>query len=170
MMFSKACLNGLASTQNQVSNIVVPLKASTSTNNFSYVSICKHNSTRTELGSWTVLLNLAREKHACTQTSCEFWILLTCFTFVVKLHQGYSSCIKALWNSDLMYIDIFRIASSFWIKSLDNQLASSLLTTCSRLVIIKPEQAMRTHPVIFLMIFKATKCCRGLAATWRFCV
>ena len=33
----------------------------------------------------------------------------------------------------------------------DNQIASSLLTTCSRLVIIKPEQAMRTHPDIGLM-------------------
>ena len=44
-----------------------------------------------------------------------------------------------------------QLASSLWIKSLDNQLAASLLTTCSRLVIIKPEQAMRTHPDIGLM-------------------
>ena len=36
-------------------------------------------------------------------------------------------------------------------KLLDNELASSLLTTCSRLVIIKPEKAMRTHPDIGLM-------------------
>ena len=34
-------------------------------------------------------------------------------------------------------------ALSVWIKCLDNQLASSLLTTCSRLVIIKLEQAIR---------------------------
>ena len=39
-------------------------------------------------------------------------------------------------------------ASSLWIKSLDNQLALSQLTNCSRLVIIKSEQAMWTHPDI----------------------
>ena len=44
-----------------------------------------------------------------------------------------------------------QFASSLWIKGLDNQLASSLLATCSRLVIIKPEQAMRTHPDIGMM-------------------
>ena len=39
-------------------------------------------------------------------------------------------------------------ASSLWIKSLDNQLALSQLTNCSRLVIIKSEQATWTHPDI----------------------
>ncbi len=33
-----------------------------------------------------------------------------------------------------------------------SQLAASLLTTCNRLVIIKPEQAMQTHPDIGLVI------------------
>ena len=32
------------------------------------------------------------------------------------------------------------------------RVAASLLTTCNRLVIIKPEQAMRTHPDIGLVI------------------
>ena len=44
-----------------------------------------------------------------------------------------------------------QLASSLWIKSLDNQLTSSLLTTCSRLVIVKLEQAMGTHSHIGLM-------------------
>ena len=39
-----------------------------------------------------------------------------------------------------------QLASRLWIKSLDHQLASSLLTTCSRFAIIKSEQAMRTNP------------------------
>ena len=39
-------------------------------------------------------------------------------------------------------------ASILWIKSLDNQLVLSQLTNCSRLVIIKSEQAMWTHPDI----------------------
>ena len=33
-----------------------------------------------------------------------------------------------------------------------SQLAASLLTTCKRLVITKPEQAMRTHPDIGLVV------------------
>ena len=37
------------------------------------------------------------------------------------------------------------ICISCWIKSLDNQLATSLLPTCSTLVIIKPEQVVRTR-------------------------
>ena len=39
-------------------------------------------------------------------------------------------------------------ASILWIKSLDNQLVLSQLTNCSRLVIIKSEQVMWTHPDI----------------------
>ena len=60
-----------------------------------------------------------------------------------------------------------QLASSSWIKSLDNQLASSLLTTCSRLVIIKPEQTMRTYPDIDLMTARQ-QACSGLSATCAF--
>ena len=59
--------------------------------------------------------------------------------------------LDAIWYLQTSYKLLKKLASSLWIKSLDNQLASSLLTTCSRLVIIKPEQAMRTHPDIGLM-------------------
>ena len=51
------------------------------------------------------------------------------------------------------------------IKILDNQLASSLLTTCSRPFIIEPEQAMRTHPDICLMTAEQQACSR-FAATF----
>ena len=44
-------------------------------------------------------------------------------------------------------------------KKIDNQLASSLLTTCSRFVIIKPEQAMRTGPDIGLMTANLQQTC-----------
>ena len=43
------------------------------------------------------------------------------------------------------------LAWSLSTKTPDNQLALSLLTTSCKLVIIKPEQAMRTHPDIGLM-------------------
>ena len=47
------------------------------------------------------------------------------------------------------------------------QVASSLLTICSRLVIIKPEQAMRTHADIGLMTARQQACSR-LAVTCAF--
>ena len=49
-----------------------------------------------------------------------------------------------------------------------SQLASSLLTTCSRLDIIKPEQAMRTHPDIVLMIASCNKPAADLLQLVRF--
>ena len=48
-------------------------------------------------------------------------------------------------------------ASSLWIKSLDNQFALSLLTTCSGFVIIKPEQAMQMDPDISLTTARQKK-------------
>ena len=54
-----------------------------------------------------------------------------------------------------MRADLLQVVETTCIKlvinSLDNQLVSSLLTTCSRLVIIKPEQTMQTHSDIDLM-------------------
>ena len=44
-----------------------------------------------------------------------------------------------------------QLATSLLITSFDNQLATSLLTTCNRLVVNKLSQAMRTHPGIGLL-------------------
>ena len=86
------------------------------------------------------------------QTCCKLWILPACY----KLSTSCSKSVKMLKQ----------LASSLWIKSLDHQLAAFLLTTCSRLVIIKPEQAMRTHPDVGLMTAKTTNlqqtCCNLL--------
>ena len=91
----------------------------------------------------------------------------------IKLHQACwlhqvassllasSSCIKsvkirldATWYLQTSCNLLKQLASSLWIKSPDNQLASSLLTTCSRFVVIEPEQAMQTHPDIGSMTAK----------------
>ena len=45
-----------------------------------------------------------------------------------------------------------QLAANLWITSFDNQLATSLLTTCNRLDVNKLSQAMRTHPDIGLLI------------------
>ena len=51
-------------------------------------------------------------------------------------------------KTNMMMLHVVPLQS---MKSFDNQLASSLLKTWSKLVIVKPEQAMRTHPDIGLM-------------------
>ena len=51
-------------------------------------------------------------------------------------------------------------------QGLDNELSLSLLTTCSRLVIIKPEQATRTHPDIDLKTVRQQACRQIEKAYW----
>ena len=67
-----------------------------------------------------------------------------------------SSCIESVKNRYLQTCcELFKqLAIKLAVKQVDNQLASSLLTTWSRLVIIKPEQAMRTHPHIGLTMLQ----------------
>ena len=53
----------------------------------------------------------------------------------------------------LIFADLLQVDETTCIKSAcSSQLAASLLTTCNRFVIVKPEQAMRTHPDIGLVI------------------
>ena len=94
------------------------------------------------------------------------------FTGLMKVcHQVVSSVLA--WSRTLHQVCenqlSKQLASSLWIKSLDNELATSLLTSCRRLVIIKPEQAMRTHPDIGLMTARQQPCNR-FAATSAFLV
>ena len=67
----------------------------------------------------------------------------------IKLHQvcEHQTC------CNLIFADLLQVDETTCIKpACSSQLAVSLLTTCNRLVMIKPEQAMRTHPDIGLLI------------------
>ena len=44
-----------------------------------------------------------------------------------------------------------QLAATLWMTSFDNQLVTSLLTTCNRLVVNKLSQAIRMHPDIGLL-------------------
>ena len=71
-----------------------------------------------------------------------------------------------------------QLAANLWITSFDNQLATSLLTTCNRLIVNKRyiqlarnrmavnklSQAMRTHPDIGLLMISLLKDVKGLVA------
>ena len=124
----------------------------------------------------SVILYRSRKLQQTTQTCCKLWILPACRKMssscsesvdFIKLQQvcENQTCCNLIF-ADLLHA-VETTASSLWIKSLDNQLPASLLTTCSRLVIIKPEQAMRTHPDIGLMTARQQACSR-LAATFAF--
>ena len=96
------------------------------------------------------------------QTWCKLWILpawcnlstsciiVGCIKPVdfIKLHQvcEHQTC------CNLIFAHLLQVNETICIKpACSSQLAASLLKTCNRLVIIKPEQAMRTHPDIGLV-------------------
>ena len=67
----------------------------------------------------------------------------------IKLHQvcEYQTC------CNVTFADLLQVDETTCVKpACSLQLAASLLTTCNRLFIIKPEQAMRTHSDIGLVI------------------
>ena len=84
-------------------------------------------------GSIVVLHEHFAPKRHRLDVSCRFY------------NKVYASTDKKI---NMVMLDVVLLQS---MKNLDNQLASSLLKTCSKLVLIKPEQAMRTHPDIGLM-------------------
>ena len=96
-------------------------------------------------------------QHSQKRHICKLWILpawcnlpTSCIKPVdfIKLRQ------VSMWTSDLLqswylHADLLQVDETTCIKrACSSQLATSLLTTCNRLVIIKPKQAMRTHPDI----------------------
>ena len=79
--------------------------------------------------------------------------------FANKLYQAYIDLIKLhqvvehQTFCNLTFADLLQVDETACIKPVcSSQLATSLLTTWNRLVIIKPEQAMRTHPDIGVAI------------------
>ena len=61
-----------------------------------------------------------------------------------------------------------QLATSLWITSFGNQLATSLSTTCNKLVVNKLSQAMRTHPDIGLLIISLLQDVNRLVGTCAF--
>ncbi len=89
----------------------------------------------------------------------------TCIKSAVpNLHQVCSSQLA----SSLQIATCIKSAVRNLHQVCSSQLASSLLTTCSGLDIIKPEQAMRTHPDIALMIASCNKPAADLLQLVRF--
>ena len=91
--------------------------------------------------------------------SCQFYrLVVTCqqVTTNLSISSSRKKSVKirlvATCHLQTCYNLSKQIALSLWITSFENQLASSLLTTCNRLVVNKLSQAIRTHPDIGLLI------------------
>ena len=114
----------------------------------------------------TVLYSQKRQRHVA---SCQFYRLVaTCQQIATNLSIS-SSCNKSVMIMLACHLQISynlwkQLAASLWIKSFDNQLGTSLLTTCNRLVVNKLSQAMRAHPDINLL---KTSCRKMSTDLWQ---
>ena len=113
-----------------------------------------------EVGSlmWSPIWpSLHSQKRHRLVASCQFYQLVATCQQVATSFSILSSCNKsvkirllAICHLQTCYNLLKQLAESLLITSLDNQFATSLLTTCDRLVLNKLSQAMRTHPDIGL--------------------
>ena len=91
-------------------------------------------------------------------TRCELSILPTCrqvptnLSILSSFNMSVKTRLLATFHLQIYDNLLKQLAASLWITSFDNQLATSLLTTCNRLAVNKLSQAMRTHPDIGLLI------------------
>ena len=96
---------------------------------------------------------------------CQFYRLLAnCWEVATRLSTS-SSCNKlvkvrlaATCDLETCYSLLKQLASSLWITSFENKLATSQLTTCNRLVVNKLSQAMQTHPDVGLLKQVVNRC------------
>ena len=107
--------------------------------------------------------------------SYQFYRLVaTCKQFATNLSISLScnKSVKVMLNASfhlqICYNSLKQLAASLWITSFDNQLATSLLTTCNRLVVNKLSQGMQTHPDIGLLITNLLQDVNRPVATWAF--
>ena len=109
------------------------------------------------------------------QTCCKLSILPACCKLLtscnklvnfIKLQKACQIRLVATCHLQTCYSLLKQLSSSLWITSFENQLATSLLTTCNRLVVNKLSQAMRTHPDIGLLKQVVTRC-QQTCCNWR---
>ena len=120
--------------------------------------------------TWKIVSYYTITQPKTLQTWCKLCILpawsnlpTSCIKPVdfIKLDQVVNIRLSATWYLQTCCKLMKQLASS--LHACSSQLAASLLRTCNRLVIIKPEQAMRTHPDIGLMIRRLAATCALLA-------
>ena len=97
------------------------------------------------------------------QTCCKLSMLLPLVQFFnMKLQQNcqfqrVASHVATQFHLQTLLDLLKQLAASLWMKNFENQLSTSLLTTCNKLAINKLSQAMRTHPAIGFLITNLLK-------------
>ena len=113
------------------------------------------------LASWTFYHLVATCQ---TQLETNLSISSSCNKLMYKIRLVASLHLDSCWNL------LKQLAASLWMTSFDNELGTSLLTTCNRPVVNKLYwQVMRTHPDIGLWIKSVATCqktLRNLRVFW----
>ena len=100
------------------------------------------------------VVTLQSQKRHRLDASCGFYrpdaicqkVVSRLLTSLLQVCEHQTCC-------NLIFADLLQVDETTYIKpACSSRLAASLLTTCKRLVIIKPEQAMRMHPDIGMVI------------------
>ena len=122
---------------------------------------CQHMNACTGRFTRTGTTNLHNQQRHRLVASCQlYWLVATRCEQVAKNLSNSSSCKKSVkmrlvatcYLQNCSTCNLKKLVASPWITSFDNQLATSLLTTCNRLFVNKLSQAMRTHSDIGLLI------------------
>ena len=100
------------------------------------------------------------------QQACQFHQVATSLSISSSCNKFVKIRLVATCHLQTCYTLLKQLASSLWITSFENQLATSLLTTCNRLVVNRLSQAMRTHPDIGLLKQVVTRC-QQTCCNWR---
>ena len=74
-----------------------------------------------------------------------FDVNVTCLDKAIYTNENKIRLV-AICHFQTCYNLLKQLAASLWITSFDNQLATSLLTTCNRLIVNKMSQSMRIYP------------------------
>ena len=102
-----------------------------------------------------------RIRFTCQQVATNLSISSSC-------NKSVKIRLVATCHLQTSYNLLKQLVASLWITSFENQLATSLLTTCNRLVVNKLSQAIRTHPGIGLLITSLLQDVNRLVVTCAF--
>ena len=98
-----------------------------------------------------IVLEVERKVEVYTASQC-YRLVATNLSISSSSNKSVKIRLVATCHLQTCYNLLKQLAANLWITSFDNQLATSLLTTCNKLVVNKLSQTMRTHSDIGLLM------------------
>ena len=114
----------------------------------------------------TLLMMMITVFYYTAKNATDFSILF--LNFSSSCNKSVKIRLVAICHLQTCYNLLKQLVTSLWVTSFDNQLATSLLITCNRLVVNKWSQAMRTYPDIGLLITRLLQDVNRLVTTCAF--